>query len=77
MHDCGHDEDAGVRCTYGKSSYTCTHVWMYTWGRPWPNRHSSCTTNVCKLDAYTYARARAGSILSCASMRLGCQVSVD
>ena len=27
-----------------------------TKGRPWPNRYSSCTTNVNKLDAYTGAR---------------------
>ena len=30
-------------------------------------------TNVCQLDAY----AAAGSIQSCTSMRLGCQVPVD
>ena len=25
-------------------------------GRPWPNRHSSCTANIYKLDAFAGAR---------------------
>ena len=37
------------------------------------NRHSSCTPNVYKLQAY----GGAGSTLSCASMRIGCLVPVD
>ena len=40
---------------------------------PCLNRHSSCTVIVYKLDTY----AGAGSILNCASMRLGCLVPAD
>ena len=36
-------------------------------GRLWLNQHSSCTTNVYKLDA----DAGEGSIQTCGSMRLG------
>ena len=28
----------------------------YKYGRPWPNRYSSCTTNIYQLDAYAGAR---------------------
>ena len=42
-------------------------------GRPWPNRHSSCTTIGYKLDVY----AVAGSIRTYSSMRLRCQVPAD
>ena len=40
--------------------------------RPWLNRHSSCTTNVYKLDAYVVA----GSILTYDNIRLACLVPV-
>ena len=37
-------------------------------GRPWHNRHSSCTTNVYKLDAYDEARWLNSEFRQCASM---------
>ena len=46
---------------------------MYWLSTTWFNRHSSCTTNVYKLDA----NAGASSNLSCASMHLGCLVPAD
>ena len=48
-------------------------IYLHLKGCLWLNRHSSCTTNFYKLDAY----AGTGSNRTCASMRLGCLVPAD